>query len=295
MAGKRFYMLDVFAMEKYGGNGLAVFRGAAGLSDKEMQTIAREMNQAETTFILSETERDGGYDVRIFSPEKELPFAGHPTLGTVYVIQQEILRKPVLQIALNLKAGQVPVTLHYRGKALDVLWMKQKNAGFGRIFSAEEVAGIVGLDAGAIDERYPVREASSGLPFIIVPVKSLSALKKARPDGRAIREFVEKTEGKAFILFSSETYFEENDLNMRAFNEYYGVPEDAACGSGVGSLAGYLVKYGCFGRNDIDLRVESGYEIGRSSLLFIRARAENGEIEVHVGGRCIPIAKGELT
>jgi trans-2,3-dihydro-3-hydroxyanthranilate isomerase len=89
MASKTFYMLDVFAMEKYGGNGLAVFRDAGDLSDEEMQAIAREMNQAETTFILSDLERDGGYDVRIFSPERELPFAGHPTLGTVYTIQQE--------------------------------------------------------------------------------------------------------------------------------------------------------------------------------------------------------------
>jgi len=128
----------------------------------------------------------------------------------------------------------------------------------------------------------------------IVPVKSLAALKKAKADGRAVLEFVVRTEGKAFILFSSETYLGENDVNMRAFNEYYGVPEDAACGSGVGSLAGYLVEHGYFGKRDIDLRVESGYKVRRPSLLFIRAKDEGGEIEVHVGGRCISIAKGKL-
>lgn len=293
MAERKFYMLDVFATKRYGGNGLAVFRNAASLTDEEMQAIAREMNQAETTFILSDTARDGGYDVRIFSPEKELPFAGHPTLGTVYVIQQEIIKEPVLQITLNLKAGPVPVSLRYDGDDPDILWMKQKNASFGQKFRVGDISGMIGLDAGDIDDRYPVQEASSGLPFIIVPVKSLDALKKASPDGRAILEFVDKTEGKAFILFASETYFQENNVNMRAFNEYYGVSEDAACGSGVGSLAGYLVEHGCFNTKDIDLRVEQGYEIGRPSLLFIRAKGVDGEIAVHVGGRCIPVARGE--
>lgn len=289
-----FYLLDVFAIEKYGGNGLAVFRDAAGLSDKEMQSIAREMNQAETAFILSDREREGGYDVRIFSPEKELPFAGHPTLGTVFIIQREIIKEPVPQITLNLQAGRIPVSLRYSGGKPDILWMRQQDAAFGRSFDAEDVAGMTGLDAGDIDGGFPIQEASSGLPFIIVPVKSLEALKKAIPDGRAILEFVEKTEGKAFILFTPETYFDENDVNIRAFNEYYGVPEDAACGSGVGALAGYLVKHRFFGENEIDFRVEQGCEIKRPSLLFIKAKEENDRIEVRVGGRCILLAKGKF-
>ena len=196
MASKTFYMLDVFAMEKYGGNGLAVFRDAADLSDKEMQYIAREMNQAETTFILSDSKRRGGYDVRIFSPEKELPFAGHPTLGTAYIIQQEIIKEPVTQLVLNLKAGQIPVSLNYDGDKLDILWMKQKPASFGKKFGADDVAKIVGLNPEDIDDSFPIQEDSSGLPFIIVPVKSLEVLIKAKPDGDAILEFVEHAEGK---------------------------------------------------------------------------------------------------
>ena len=294
MASKTFYMLDVFAMERYGGNGLAVFRDAADLSDEEMQNIAREMNQAETTFILSDSKRHGGYDVRIFSPEKELPFAGHPTLGTAFTIQQEIIKEPVPQIVLNLKAGQIPVSIDYAGNKPNLLWMKQKPASFGDKLNAGDVAKIVGLDPHDIDDNFPVQEASSGLPFIIVPVKSLEELIKAKPDGSAILKFVEHTEGKAVILFCGQTYFEENDLNMRAFNEYYGVTEDAACGSGVGSLAGYLVKYEYFDTRNIDLRVEQGYEIGRPSLLFIRAAEEEGQINVQVGGRCIPLARGQF-
>jgi len=294
MASKDFYMLDVFAMDRYGGNGLAVFKDAADLSAEEMQAIAREMNQAETTFILSDSPREGGYDVRIFSPEKELPFAGHPSLGTAYTIQQEIIKEPVPQIILNLEAGQIPVDLLYEGDKPDILWMKQKPASFGHTFDPTDVAKIIGLDTEDIDDSYPIKEASSGLFFIIVPVRSLEALKRAKPNGSAIRDFVAHNDGKAFILFSRETYFDDNDLNMRAFNEYYGVPEDAACGSGVGSLAGYLVEHGYFDTKSIDLRVESGYEIGKPSLLFIKAAEEGGRIKVQVGGRCVPLARGQF-
>jgi len=106
-----FYIVDVFAEKKYSGNQLAVFKNAKALSDNEMQRIAKEMNYSETTFILSEEKRNSGYDVRIFTPEKEVPFAGHPTLGTAYVIQREIIKKPVEKIILNLKIGQIPVSL----------------------------------------------------------------------------------------------------------------------------------------------------------------------------------------
>ena len=113
-----FYILDVFAEEKYAGNQLAVVRDAGGLSDAEMQKIAKEMNYSETTFILSEQPRGGAYDVRIFTPEIEVPFAGHPTLGTAFVIQQEIVGEPVEVVNLNLKVGQIPVTFNYDGQQL---------------------------------------------------------------------------------------------------------------------------------------------------------------------------------
>ena len=120
-----FYIVDVFAEEKYAGNQLAVFRNARALSDIEMQRVAKEMNYSETTFILSDEKRDGGYDVRIFTPEKEVPFAGHPTLGTAYVIQREIVKEPIETVVLNLKVGQIPTTFSYSEEHGDVLWMKQ--------------------------------------------------------------------------------------------------------------------------------------------------------------------------
>lgn len=127
-----FYLVDVFAESKYAGNQLAVFRNAAGLSKARMQKIAREMNFSETTFILSDKERNGGYDVSIFTPKNELPFAGHPTLGTAYVILREIIGKPKRAIVLNEKVGSIPVTVELEGKNIKHLWMKQVQPSFGK-------------------------------------------------------------------------------------------------------------------------------------------------------------------
>jgi len=140
MESLTFYIVDVFAEEKYAGNQLAVVRGAKALSDNEMQRIAKEMNYSETTFILSDEKRDGGYDVRIFTPEKEVPFAGHPTLGTAYVIQQKIVKKPIKRMVLNLKVGQIPTTFSYSEEYGDVLWMKQMQPIFGQTFDAELIS-----------------------------------------------------------------------------------------------------------------------------------------------------------
>ncbi len=292
--GYKFYIVDVFAEEKYAGNQLGVFRVAQGLSDADMQRIAKEVNYSETTFILSEEEREGGFDVRIFTPEAELPFAGHPTLGTAFLIQQEILKKPVEKIILNLKVGQIPVTFGYKKGEPHILWMKQKAPVFGKVLDKGTIARSLRLDAATIDDRFPVQEVSTGAPFIIVPLKSLEYLKKARVDTEIFFDLIERTEAKSLLIFCSETRREENDLSVRVFVDYYGIPEDPATGSGNGCLAGYLVQNRYFGEGRVDVRVEQGYEIGRPSLLYLKAENTGAEIDVYVGGKCILVAKGEF-
>ncbi|MFX1487078.1 MAG: PhzF family phenazine biosynthesis protein, partial [Promethearchaeota archaeon] len=152
-----FYIVDVFAEKKYAGNQLAVVRDAKTLSDSDMQRIAKEMNYSETTFILSDDEKRGGYDVRIFTPENELPFAGHPTLGTAFVIQNEVVGKRVERIVLNLKIGQIPVTFDYANENAETLWMKQINPVFGRTFDLRVLSNVLSLDAEDIDERFPIQ------------------------------------------------------------------------------------------------------------------------------------------
>ncbi|MCD6494001.1 MAG: PhzF family phenazine biosynthesis protein [Archaeoglobaceae archaeon] len=284
----KFYIVDVFAEKKYTGNQLAVFRNAGMLSDEQMQEIAREMNYSETTFILSE-KWENGCDVRIFTPEREVPFAGHPTLGTAYVIQREIIRKPIKTIILNLKIGQIPVT-----RENDILWMRQKPPVFGKTLESNRIAQVLNIDKKDID-RFPIQEVSTGLPFIVVPLKSLDALKRVQIDKERYFKLIEGLDAKAILVFCPETYNNRNHLNARVFADFYGVSEDPATGSANGCLAAYLVKHRYFDTNNIDIRVEQGYEIKRPSLLFLKAEEkENGDIDVMVGGKVVMVARGEF-
>ena len=287
-----FCIVDVFAEKKYAGNQLTVFTDGKSLSDTEMQQIAKEMGYSETTFILSQDKRNGGYDVRIFTPEEEVPFAGHPTLGTAYVIQHELIKEPIRTIILNLKVGQIPVTLNYSGDYIDILWIKQLAPTFGRIFDPGPVSQVLSLDRREIDDNFPIQEVSTGLTFIIVPLKTLDILKRARLTKDKYSDLIKNTQAKAILVFCPETYNQENELNVRVFADYYGVPEDPATGSANGCLAGYLVKHRYFGKDNINIRVEQGCEIGRPSLLFLRAEDKEGEIDVSVGGRVVMVARG---
>jgi trans-2,3-dihydro-3-hydroxyanthranilate isomerase len=289
-----FYILDVFAEEKYAGNQLAVIRDAGMLSDAEMQQIAKEMNYSETTFILSEELRDGGYDVRIFTPAAEVPFAGHPTLGTAYAIQQEIVGKPLGTIKLNLKVGQIPVKFNYDGELTSISWMKQIGPSFGQTIDPEPIAEVLGIDMADINETFPIQEVSTGLFFTIVPLKTLDAVKRAKVARDKYFRLIEALQAKAILVFCPETYDQEDDLNVRVFVDCYGIPEDPATGSANGCLAAYLVRYRYFGSNLLDVRVEQGYEIGRPSLLYLKAEEKEGKIDVLVGGKAAMIAKGEL-
>ena len=294
MEKRTFYILDVFAEEKYAGNQLAVIRDAGGLSDTQMQKIAKEMNYSETTFILSQQEQDGGYDVRIFTPEIEVPFAGHPTLGTAYVIQQEIIGKPVETIKLNLKVGQVPITFNYDGQQSGILWMKPIEPVFGEVFDTAEVEQILTIEKEDIDEKFPIQSVSTGIPFVFVPLKTLDAVKRAKVFKDKLFDWIEDKEAKLIFIFCPETYNRENDMNVRLFADAYGITEDPATGSANSCLAAYLVKHRYFERGQIDIRVEQGYEIGRPSLLYLKAEERDGKIDVAVGGKVIMVAKGQL-
>ncbi len=294
MKGHVFYIVDVFAEEKYAGNELAVVRQSNSLSDLQMQKIAREVNFSETTFILKDEESRGGFDVRIFTPKEELPFAGHPTLGTAYIIQQEILKEPVKEVILNLKIGPIPVTFTYRGEEPDIIWMKQVKPRFGRTLDAAQVAPVLGLEPADVDKKFPLQEVSTGVPFIIVPLKALEAVKRSRIRHDKLSGLIKDTEAKAILVFCPETYSSHNDLNVRVFADYYGVPEDPATGSANGCLAGYLVKHRYFDTGQVNIRVEQGYEIGRPSLLLLNAEEKAGEIGVFVGGKVVLVARGEL-
>ncbi len=287
----KFFIVDVFAERKFEGNQLAVFICEEILFEAEMQKIAKEMNYSETTFITSKE----NYDVRIFTPEVELPFAGHPTIGTAFVIQQELIKGNVKTILLNLKIGPIPVLFKYKSGKPDIMWMEQNLPTFNRFFDIELISQILNLDESDSDDRFPIQEVSTGVPFIIVPLKTLDALKRTKVNIDKCFELVEKTNAKSILIFCPETRNKGNNLSVRVFAHYHGVPEDPATGSANGCLAAYLVKHQYFIKNHIDLRVEQGYEVGRPSLLYLRAEEnEEGQISVSVGGKAFIIAEGEL-
>lgn len=289
-----FCIVDVFAENKFAGNQLTVFKDAADFTQKEMQQIAKEISFSETTYIRSGKQKDGGYDVRIFTPEREIAFAGHPTLGTAYVIEQDIAKKPPDEIKLNLKVGQIAVTFDRKKSGAETLWMKQITPAFGKTINSERMAKALSLRKSDIDQRYPTIEVSTGTPFIIVPLKSQDALKRADVSRKEYSDLIKNRQAKATLIFSPETYYAKNDLSVRVFAHYYGVPEDPATGSANGCLAGYLTRYKYFDKDSISLRVEQGYEIGRPSLLRLKAKENGKQIEVFVGGKTIMVARGKL-
>ncbi|MFH2037425.1 MAG: PhzF family phenazine biosynthesis protein [Candidatus Zixiibacteriota bacterium] len=295
MSNPIFYTVDVFSDEKMAGNQLAVFRNCRDLSDEKMQRIAQEINYSETTFILSETPQNNGYDVRIFTPREEMRFAGHPTLGTAFIIQQEIIKEKADKVALNLKAGQIPVSFTYDANGHpDILWMRQNQPEFKSIVSPEKIVPVLNLEYDDFDSRFPIQEVSTGTPFLLVPLKDLKAVKKAEINLKAYFKLIEELEAKAIYFFCPETYSAENQLNTRMFADYLGVPEDPATGSAAGCLAGYLTNYRYFDSNEIDIRVEQGCEIDRKSLLFLKAQKIADRYNINVGGKVFFIARGEF-
>jgi trans-2,3-dihydro-3-hydroxyanthranilate isomerase len=289
-----FFIVDVFAEKKLAGNQLAVFTRGRGVSTKEMQKIAREMHFSETTFILSRRPHLGGYVVRIFTPEEEMPFAGHPTLGTAYIIREMIIRKPQKRVVLNLKAGQIPVDFESGIRKPGIVWMNQLAAKFGRTFDRKKSAQAHGLKISDLDHRFPVQEVSTGVPYAIAPLKTLKAIRKIQVDRAKFIGLLKNAGSRCILVFCPQTYSLKNDLNVRMFAPLYGIPEDPATGSANGCLAGYLVKHRYFNEPKLDIRVEQGYEISRPSLLYLKAHETAGRIHIRVGGKVFTVGRGSI-
>lgn len=322
--GYPFHIVDVFAEKRYTGNQLAVVREAGDLSDDEMARIANEMNYSETTFVESDEPTETGYPVRIFTPNTELPFAGHPTLGTAFVLREAVLGGSgddsgsddesddsaaidADDIPLSLGVGTVPVTVEGEGDD-ELFWMRQPDPSFGATIEPEFAAEVVSVDDDDLDPGFAPRIVSTGLPTLIVPCRSLEGISRAGIDDESYERLLDATDAENVLVFCPETVHPENDLHVRVFAPVHGVPEDPATGSSNGCLAAYLARERCGDSSAIDVRVEQGYELDRPSVLYLRASdggshgngkseeeaAGSAEIDVRVGGRVVPIADGTL-
>ncbi len=285
-----FMQLDVFSSRPLEGNPLAVFTDARGLSDAEMQAIAREMNLSETTFILprdAEIEREQGIKVRIFTVEEELPFAGHPTLGTATVVRGTA---GAVEVLLDLKIGRIPVSFRdTREGAFGE--MTQRDPEFGPVHTREDVARAAGLSPDDFDPTLPIQTVSTGLPFTIVPVRALDTLRNLRLDHTRATEYLEPTGGKFFYLVSRETVDRAARLHARMIF-YNG--EDPATGSAAGCCAAWAVAHGVVASGDQAI-IEQGIECYRPSRIFIRADKRGDRVvNVRVGGYAVTVARGEV-
>ena len=222
---------------------------------------------------------------------EELPFAGHPTLGTAYVAAKELLKRDVPDLTLDMKAGMIPVTFQKAADGQPLLWMKQLNPEFGATHKAEDIAPMFNLNPGDIDPRFPIQEVSTGVWFYLIPLKTREALKRIKLDAERFKAYTVDMKAKWPLLFCPEPEAKGNHLKARMVTDW---TEDPATGSANGCLAGYLVKHRYFGSPKIDVRVEQGAEIGRPSILYLKAEEVKGGIDVRVGGKVVMVVRGEL-
>lgn len=282
----KFYIVDCFAENRYQGNELLVLIADRKISDEEQQKIAREINFSETTFILSGKQENGGYDVRIWTPNVgEIPFAGHPTLGTAHIIHNEIEHGVETEIKLNLKVGQIPVTVTAEG-----MTMRQNEPEFGEVINKSEIAEIYGICSEDIRDDYPVQWVSTGLEAVIIPLKSRDALSNLAVDQMKFKAYV----GRHPKCYCNHLFFVDmggKKFAARCLMEDF--IEDPATGSANGDLAGYLMKHDYFGENESTYTVFQGEDMGRPSVLHVHTSLHEGKWLIEVGGNCFIVAEGD--
>jgi len=294
MAHRRFHFvqLDVFTTQPFKGNPLAVFLDGRGLSDPEMQALAREMNLSETTFILpreSAVEHERGVRVRIFTVQEELPFAGHPTLGTAFQLRGATGAR---EIVLDLDVGRVPVQFEEKPGQPVFGEMTQVNPEFGPRHDREAVVRACGLRDGDIDPSLPIQTVSTGLAYTIVPLRGLDIIRNLRLDMKGSEEYLERSGGKFFYFVSRETADPAARLHARMMF-YNG--EDPATGSAAGCAAAWMVAHGV-AQPDEHVLIEQGIEMKRPSRIFVRAsRQDDRVVNVRIGGNVVEMLHGEVT
>jgi len=287
-----FVQLDVFTDRPLEGNQLAVFTDARGIADDEMQKLARETNLCETTFILPrdrEIEQQNGHKVRIFTVNEELPFAGHPTLGTAWYLRQQ---SHADEIVLDLKVGKVPVRFELRD-GLDFGEMRQVDPKFGDNHSHVEVARVLGVSASELDENLPIQTVSTGMWFTIVPFRSLATLQELKIGWNQMSSFLQNLGTNSFFYFvCRETVNPSATLHARMIF-YNG--EDPATGSAAGCCTAWAVRNGVLASGQQGM-IEQGIETRRPSSIYIRADKMGGEIKnIRVGGHVVQIIDGRVT
>lgn len=285
-----FKWVDVFAEKKFEGNQLAVFPNARSLDSGQMQDIAREMGLSESTFITGTAKTADGktaYTTRIFTVEEELPFAGHPTLGTAFYLKTEHGSDDV---TLMLKVGEIPVKFSNEGGRV-FGEMRQNEPEFGLDHNSEDISRIFGVHLEEIDDRYPIQTVSTGNPFAIVPFRHLKTLQELKPNFAMMVDYLEKTDSKFMYAVSTETVDNEAILHARMI--FYG-GEDPATGSAAGPAAAWMLRHGIM-EPERRYFIEQGLEMHRPSRIYVTGSLKDGVPEkIRVGGHCFMAGQGKI-
>ena len=286
----RFVWVDVFSRTPLEGNQLAVFPDAHGLADEEMHAIARETHLSETTFVFPEdarTDQERGFRTRIFAVFGEMPFAGHPTLGTASVLAEE---RGLAEVALALKVGRIPVEFATReGRRFGE--MVQNDPEVGQTHDPAAVARVLGVSREELDSEHPIQTLSTGVPFAIVPFRSRATLSRLAPSWAAMDEYLRGTDAKFFYFLSREPVDPSATLHARMV---FSGGDDPATGSAAGPAVAWAVLHG-LARPGEPIVIEQGTEVRRTSHLYCRADLVDGRpVHVRVGGYCAPVIHGEL-
>jgi trans-2,3-dihydro-3-hydroxyanthranilate isomerase len=296
-----FVQLDVFTQKPLAGNPLAIFPDGRGLNDGEMQALAREMNLSETTFIFprdAATQAREGKKVRIFTVEQELPFAGHPTLGTALYLYASESTKPA-EITLDLKAGKIPVRFTANSESAEADRvdgqvfgeMRQRDPEFGTPLSREDVARVIGIAINEIHSEWPIQPVSTGFRFTIVPFRNQQTLSDLKFSYTQAADFLKKSNANFFYFLCPER--REDRLDVRARMFFYG-GEDPATGSAAGCAASWMVQHGV-AKTDEQVVIRQGVECRRPSEMHVRATREGERVtNVRVGGYAVEILRGSV-
>lgn len=300
MRNRSFVIADVFTEQRFGGNQLAVFTDGEGLDTATMQNIAREMNYSETTFLLPPTE-GGDFHVRIFTPAQELPFAGHPLVGTGHVIVADRMKEwtgGVTTVTLETGVGPIRVTVQTENERAGHTTMTQPLPQVKATLSnREKLAAALSLDTSDLAEL-PVEAIYNGITVMIVPVTSMSAVQRIKVDAVRLEEISREMGAETVLVFARETIQPASTVHCRVFAPAAGVIEDAATGSANGPLGFYLVRHGLVeAARSTKIVSEQGFEMNRPSLLHIDIdTADNSKevIAVRVGGGVVITGRGEI-
>ncbi len=286
-----FTQFDVFTSRALEGNPLAVFHDGTGLTDTDMQRIAREMNLSETTYILPRdpaTEHERGIRVRIFTVQEELPFAGHPTLGTAFHLRGN---SGAGEVKLDLNVGTISVKFEDQPGQPAFGEMTQMDPEFAAIHDRSAVSDATGIPFDDLDPDLPIQTVSTGVPFTVLPIRNLEAIRRLQINQQGAAEYLERAGGKFFFCVTRETVDSSASLHARMLF-YNG--EDPATGSASGCAAAWMVQHGV-ARSDERVLIEQGVEMLRPSRIFVRASRRNDRVvNVRVGGNVVEVLRGKL-